>query len=138
MGDVIRFPERHDEIDGIDWTREPRTHHERLLRAAIIKHIEQIACGSAANAAFAAMSVHQDLCGLLNTLDGRILGTGAASDLADAIARAKKNWNDANEAAERVERRRLLDRARREVDGVPQMRQLRWLYDEGREKGLRQ
>ncbi|MGB6740843.1 MAG: hypothetical protein WBE59_10350 [Candidatus Cybelea sp.] len=106
-----------EEVDEIDWTREPLSDRERALRAAIIRRIEGQAMGDDEFRNFRAMSIYRELCELLDTTFGRIMGCGAASDLAEAIARSKARWDDANETDSREGRRKLLDLARRDVDG---------------------
>ena len=48
---------------------------------------------------------------------GRITGTGAASDLAEAIAHWDDAWQRDLKANERETRRKLLDQARGDIDG---------------------
>ncbi|HEY6486294.1 MAG TPA: hypothetical protein VIX83_07925 [Candidatus Cybelea sp.] len=95
-----------ENLNDINWTQEPRTEREAAIRKEFIAGIE----AEHANDAWLTWSSLRQLVDYDDEL--------VASDLGEAIDLWGARSNEESETRKRNETRRLMDRARRQVDGL--------------------
>lgn len=104
------------DLDEIDWTENPKTERERALRSAIIRRVElessKIGSWRTDGTSSSAMHVLWALENLAPT-DASQIG----SDLYDAIERWEIAKDEEDKRNMKITKRRLLDQARRDIDG---------------------
>lgn len=108
------------DIDDIDWTENPKSERERALRLAIIRRIE-----TENQETGSVIDVYEDgrSYAALYTVNAlrRLAPSDApeiGEDLYDAIERWEVAWVEQRKRNATLEKRRLLDRARGDLDGT--------------------
>lgn len=107
------------EAEGIDWTRNPESDRERDIRRAIIRRVESEAAESDGlfdecrvagerHVASQTLSALEDLAPRYAEIIG--------ADLYDAIERWEVAYNEERKRNDEIERKRLFDRARCDID----------------------
>ena len=102
----------YDDVVEIDWTSNPKTKHEAALRLAMIRQIEHenAKAGDDCAAFFTLLALEH-----LASVDADATG----EDLYAAIERWRAASDDEHRRRQANGRRRLLDAARRKIDGEP-------------------